>query len=90
MSVVTNLLYGANITDEATGYKVIKVSLLREAGLETDGFDFCPEITAKLLRRGTRIREVPISYDPRSWGEGKKIRWYDGPIAIWTLIKYRF
>jgi glycosyltransferase involved in cell wall biosynthesis len=89
LSWLTNWLYGAHLTDEATGYKVIKSDLLREIGLETDGFEFCPEVTAKLLQRGVTIREVPISYNPRSRGEGKKIQWYDGAIAIWTLIKYR-
>jgi dolichol-phosphate mannosyltransferase len=90
LSWVTNLLYGSKITDEATGYKVIKADLLHGINLETDGFEFCPEVTGKLLRQGVSIHEVPISYSPRSWNEGKKIRWYDGAIAIWTLIKYRF
>jgi glycosyltransferase involved in cell wall biosynthesis len=90
LSWITNCLYGSRITDEATGYKVIKTSLLRSIGLETDGFEFCPEVTAKLLQRGTAIYEVPISYHPRSWAEGKKIQWHDGLVAIWTLTKYRF
>lgn len=90
LSWVTNWLYGARITDEATGYKLIKTELLRNIGLETDGFEFCPEVTAKLLQQKIPIREVPISYNPRSWEEGKKIQWYDGAIAIWTLVKYRF
>ncbi len=90
LSWVTNVLYGSRITDEATGYKIIKTDLLRNIGVETDGFEFCPEVTGKLLRRGVPIHEVPISYHPRSWDEGKKIQWYDGAIAIWTLIKYRF
>jgi glycosyltransferase involved in cell wall biosynthesis len=90
LSWITNWLYGSKITDEATGYKVIKTELLRSIGLETDGFEFCPELTAKLLKQGVAIREVPISYHPRSWDEGKKIQWYDGVTAIWTLIKYRF
>jgi glycosyltransferase involved in cell wall biosynthesis len=90
LSWITNWLYGSQITDEATGYKVIKTHLLRDIGLETDGFEFCPEVTAKLLRRGVRIQEVPISYHPRSWNEGKKIQWQDGAVAIWTLIRYRF
>lgn len=90
LSIVTNVLYGARITDEATGYKVIKTSIMRDVGLETDGFEFCPEITAKILNRGIAIHEVPISYHPRSWDEGKKIQWYDGVIAVWTLVKYRF
>jgi len=90
LSWVANWLYGSHITDEATGYKVIKADLLRNIGLETDGFEFCPEVTAKLLRRGVTIYEVPISYIPRSWDEGKKIGWTDGLAAIWTLLKYRF
>jgi len=90
LSWVANWLYGSHITDEATGYKVIQTSLLRDMGLETDGFEFCPEVTAKLLQKDVVIHEVPISYNPRSWEEGKKIQWYDGAIAIWTLIKYRF
>ena len=90
LSWITNWLYGARITDEATGYKLIKTDLLRSLGLETDGFEFCPEVTGKLLRRGIPIIEVPIAYYPRSWDEGKKIQWQDGLIAIWTLLKYRF
>lgn len=90
LSWVANLLFGSHLTDEATGYKLIKTELLRDMGLETDGFEFCPEVTAKLLQRNIPIHEVPISYQPRSWDEGKKIQWYDGAIAIWTLIKYRF
>jgi glycosyltransferase involved in cell wall biosynthesis len=90
LSWITNWLYGSRVTDEATGYKVIKTKLLHEVNLETDGFEFCPEVTAKLLRRGVVIHEVPISYNPRSWEEGKKIKWQDGLIAIWTLLKYRF
>lgn len=90
LSWVANSLYGAHITDEATGYKVIKTELMRDIGLKTDGFEFCPEVTAKLLHRHVSIHEVPISYNPRSWEEGKKIQWYDGLIAIWSLVKCRF
>lgn len=90
LSWVANWLFGSHITDEATGYKVIKTDLLRQLGLETDGFEFCPEVTAKLLQRGVTVHEVPISYHPRSWDEGKKIKWYDGLIAIQTLLRYRF
>jgi glycosyltransferase involved in cell wall biosynthesis len=90
LSWVTNLLYGSRITDEATGYKVIRTSLLREMGLERAGFEFCSEVTAKLLRQRVRIHEVPISYQPRSREEGKKIQWSDGLVAIQTLLKYRF
>lgn len=90
LSWVTNWLYGSRITDEATCYKVFRTEALREIGVESTGFEFCPEVTAKALRRGWKIREVPISYHPRLWDEGKKIRWYDGLIAIWWLVKYRF
>lgn len=90
LSWMANWLFGSRITDEATGYKLVKTDLLRDIGLSTDGFEFCPEVTAKLLKRGVTIHEVPISYSPRSWDQGKKIRWYDGLIAIWTLIRYRF
>lgn len=90
LSWIANWLYGSRITDEATGYKVVQTELLRSIGLETDGFEFCPELTAKLLQRGVAICEVPITYRPRTREEGKKIQWYDGAIAVWTLIKYRF
>jgi glycosyltransferase involved in cell wall biosynthesis len=89
LSWVANCLYGSRITDEATGYKVIRTGLLRELRLESEGFEFCAEVTAKLLRRGVRIREVPISYRPRSRAQGKKIRWYDGLVAVWTLVRLR-
>lgn len=90
LSVITNLLYGSRITDEATGYKVFCANLLKEIGLEGNGFEFCPEVTGKILRRKIPIYEVPISYYPRTWAEGKKIQWYDGLIAVWNLVKYRF
>jgi glycosyltransferase involved in cell wall biosynthesis len=90
LSVVANVLYGSELTDEATGYKVVRTAVLRKLELREDGFEFCPEVTGKLIRRGVRIHEVPISYRPRSWADGKKIRWYHGLTAIWTLLKYRF
>lgn len=89
LSWVTNLLYGSHITDEATGYKAFRADLLRDLDLQSNGFEFCPEVTSKVLRRGIRIHEVPISYQPRSFAEGKKINWCDGLQAIWTLLKYR-
>jgi len=87
---LTNLLYGAGIHDEATCYKVFRRSLLSQVQLECHRFEFCPEVTAKLCRMGEKIEEVPISYQPRSAVEGKKIRHADGWMAIWTLIRYRF
>jgi glycosyltransferase involved in cell wall biosynthesis len=87
---LTNLLYGAGIHDEATCYKVIRRSLLAQVQLACHRFEFCPEVTAKLCRMGEKIAEVPISYNPRSAVEGKKIRHADGWQAIATLIRYRF
>jgi len=85
-----NLLYNAEITDEATCYKVFKTKILREMNLKCRRFEFCPEVTAKLRKQGYKIFEVPVSYNARSIREGKKIKWRDGFIALWTLIKYRF
>jgi len=87
---LTNFLYGAGIHDEATCYKVFRRSLLSQIDLQCCRFEFCPEVTAKLCRVGEKIAEVPVSYTPRSAGEGKKIRHSDGWLAIWTLIRYRF
>jgi len=87
---LTNLLYGAGIHDEATCYKVFRRSHLAQIDLECRRFEFCPEVTAKLSRLGEKIVEVPISYKPRSAGEGKKIRHTDGWLAIWTLLRHRF
>jgi len=84
------LLLGRRITDEATCYKAFKTSLLRSLDLKCKGFEFCPEVTAKIGRKGIRIREIPISYTPRTKKEGKKVRWKDGFIALYTLFKYRF
>jgi dolichol-phosphate mannosyltransferase len=87
---LTNLLYGANIHDEATCYKVFRTSLLRRIPLECRRFEFCPEVTAKLCRLGEKIWEIPISYHPRSREQGKKLRYSDGWAAIWTLVRLRF
>ncbi len=90
LSITATLLYGQKITDEATGYKVFKTDLLRSLNLRCRRFEFCPEVTAKILRKGEKIVEVPVSYDPRTAEEGKKICWKDGFQALWTLVKYRF
>lgn len=89
LSWLTGRLYGVTMTDMATGYKVFLASLLRELDLRSRGFEFCPEVTAKILEKGIAIIEVPIAYQPRSLAEGKKIRWTDGCKAIWTLIKIK-
>lgn len=85
----TNLCFHSNITDEATAYKAFRVEVLNRMRLRCVRFEFCPEVTAKALRLGYRIHEVPISYNPRGILEGKKIRWQDGVEAFWTLMKYR-
>lgn len=90
LSLITNLLYGTRITDEPTGYKVFKTDAIRSLNLVYDGFEFCPEVTAKLSRLGYRIHEVPITYEPRSVAEGKKIGWKDFLIHVYVLFKYRF
>jgi glycosyltransferase involved in cell wall biosynthesis len=89
LALTASLLFLTWITDEGTGYKVFKADLLKSLDLKCTGFDFCPEVTAKVLKRGYRILEVPISYQGRSTDEGKKIRWQDGLRAFLTLIKYR-
>lgn len=87
---MTNILYGARITDEATAYKAFTREVIEAVDLKCVRFEFCPEITAKVLRLGYTIAEVPISYNPRGILEGKKIRWQDGVEALWTLARYRF
>ncbi|MDX5347410.1 MAG: glycosyltransferase family 2 protein [Hymenobacteraceae bacterium] len=90
LSKLTNLLYGSSLTDEPTCYKVFRTEVLKPIKLHCEGFEFCPEVTAKVLKQGIKIVEVPIDYFPRKVTEGKKIRWRDGVEAIWTLVKYRF
>jgi glycosyltransferase involved in cell wall biosynthesis len=85
-----NLLYGAGITDEATCYKAFRADLIRALPLRCRRFEFCPEVTARVRRRGVRIYEVPIRYAGRTAAGGKKIRWTDGLSALWTLVRYRF
>ena len=86
----TLLLYGTRITDTLTAYKLYPAKAVQTMEIKTSGFETDHEITAKLLRGGVRIVEVPIAYHPRSVEEGKKIRPIDGLIAVWTLLKYRF
>ena len=85
------ILYGKKLNDEATCYKAFRSDLLKSIDLKCTRFEFCPEVTAKMLRRGYDIREVEIrNYRPRANKEGKKIRWTDGLEAVYTLFKYRF
>ena len=89
ITFITNLLFNSKITDEPTGYKLFRKSILKDINLSCRGFEFCPEVTAKIAKKGIKIYEVPISYNPRPVTE-KKIKWYDGIAAIFYLIKYRF
>ena len=84
------LLFGKRITDEATCYKVLATDTLRSFDLQCERFEFCPEVTAKTLRRGYRLVEVPITFRARTIETGKKIRTRDGLEAIWTLLRFRF
>ncbi len=90
LTFLTNILYNTILSDMETCYKVFTADVVKNLPLRSRRFEFEPEITAKVLKRGYRIYEVPISYNGREWNEGKKIRWTDGPIAAWTLLKYRF
>lgn len=90
LTLMTNILYNNILTDMETGYKVFKKEALDGVVIHARRFDFEPEFTAKVIKRKARIYEVPISFTPRSYDEGKKIRLRDAFVAVWTLIKYRF
>ncbi len=90
LTLAANLLYGSALTDMETCYKVFRADVLRGLRIEASGFEFEPEVTAKVLKRGHKIVEVPISYFGRSKLEGKKLSWRDGLRTLWTLVKYRF
>ncbi len=90
LTTVTNILFNATLSDMETGYKVFRTDLLKSLKLEANRFDIEPELTAKVLKRGCRVFEVPIAYYGRNYDEGKKITWRDGLVALWTLFKYRF
>jgi glycosyltransferase involved in cell wall biosynthesis len=90
LSLVTNVLYNTTLSDMETCYKLFDREVIDGITIRAARFEFEPEITAKVLRRGIRIYEVPISYAGREFHEGKKITWRDGFVALWTLVKYRF
>ncbi len=90
LTLATNILYNAILSDMETCYKVFLREVVEDMPIHARGFEFEPEFTAKVLKQGIRIYEVPISYNGREWTEGKKIKWTDAPIALWTLFKYRF
>lgn len=83
------LLFRVRLTDEATCYKAVRRDLLEDMDLKCERFEFCPEVTAKAIRLGEAIHEVPVRYVPRTKEAGKKIRWTDAPEAFWTLWRYR-
>ena len=90
LTLTTNLLYNNMLTDMETGYKAFLSPVIKGIRIRSNRFDFEPEITAKVLKRGYRIYEVPIYYAGRDYAEGKKITWRDGFAAIWALIRFRF
>ncbi|MCX6037693.1 MAG: glycosyltransferase family 2 protein [Chloroflexi bacterium] len=90
LTLTTNLLYDTILSDMETGYKVFRREVLENIKLRANRFDFEPEFTAKILKQKARIFEVPISFNPRSYAEGKKIKLKDSFEAVWALLKYRF
>ena len=90
LTFITNILYDTILTDMETCYKAFKGDLIRSIPLRSNRFDFEPEVTAKVLKRGVKLFEVPINYDGRNFEEGKKITWRDGVVALVCLIRYRF
>jgi glycosyltransferase involved in cell wall biosynthesis len=89
LTLITNVLYNTMLSDMETCYKVMRREVLDGLDLQSNGFGIEPEITAKIFRRGYRVYEVPISYDGRSYEEGKKITWKDGIVALWVLLRHR-
>ena len=87
---MTNILYNNILTDMETGYKVFRREVVEGIQIHAKGFEFEPEFTAKILKRKERIFEVPITFNPRDYEEGKKIKLSDAFMAVWTLMKYRF
>ncbi len=90
LTFMTNILYNTILSDMETGYKVFRRQVVSGMVLRAHRFDFEPEFTAKVLKRNYRIYEVPISFNPRDYSEGKKIKLQDAFIAVWTLLKYKF
>ncbi len=90
LTLLTNILYGTKLTDQPTGYKVFKADVLKKLKLNCNGFEFCSEVTARLAKKGYKIKEVPISYNPRTFQQGKKLTWKGGVRSVWTLLKFKF
>jgi dolichol-phosphate mannosyltransferase len=90
LATAATLLFGKRIYDEATAYKAFRREVILGLDLHCSRFEFCPEVTAKALRAGHRLEQVPIWYAPRTAAQGKKIKWRDGFHALWTLVWFRF
>ena len=90
LTLMTNILYNSILTDMETGYKVFKREVIEGLHIRSKRFNFEPEFTAKILKRNYRIYEVPITFNPRDYSDGKKIKLYDAFEAVWALIRYRF
>lgn len=90
LTFMTNILFNTILTDMETGFKVFRREVVQDLHLRANRFDFEPEFTAKILKRRVRIFEVPITFNPRDYSEGKKIGLWDAFQAVWTLLKYRF
>jgi glycosyltransferase involved in cell wall biosynthesis len=90
LTLLTNVLYNTMLTDMETCFKAMRVEVVRSMTLRSNRFGVEPELTAKIFKRGYRVYEIPITYDGRSYADGKKITWRDGVAAIWTLLKFRF
>lgn len=90
LAFLTTVLFGQKITDEATAYKAFTKDVIGSIQLHCKRFEFCPEVTARVLRRGEKIIEVPVTFNARTFEQGKKIGWRDFIVAVYTLFKYRF
>jgi len=90
LTMLSNMLFGGNLTDMETCYKLVNTDVMKRLDIKAKKFEFEPEVTAKLLKSGYKIKEVPVSYRGRSYAEGKKIGWYDGVEAIYALFWFKF
>jgi len=90
LTLITNILFKSNLNDMETGYKIFRKDIFEQLQIKATGFNFEPEFTAKLLKQKIEIFEVPITFNPRNYSQGKKIKFIDAIEAIWTLIKVRF
>jgi len=89
VTTLSNALFGMHLKDQACGYKLMPLALAKSLRIDSTGFEVCSEMTAKLGLRHSKIASVPVRYEPRDASQGKKIRWTDGWIAVYTLLKYR-